>query len=39
MLKKRIVRFIVAWVLDQISEETLNLLNDAIDAEIAERRM
>ena len=37
MLKKRIIRFIVSWIMDQINDETLELLNEAIDAEIEER--
>jgi hypothetical protein len=37
MLKKRLIRFLVAWLLDQMNDETLEMFNEAIDAEIAER--
>lgn len=37
MLKRRIVMFLVGWVFDQCNDETLEILNEAIDREIAER--
>jgi len=37
MLKSRIIRFIVGWVFDQVNDETLEMLNEAIDKELEER--
>lgn len=37
MFKKRIIRLIVGHVFDQLSDETLEMLNEVIDAEIEER--
>lgn len=37
MFKKRIIRLLVGHIFDQLSDETLELLNEVIDAEIAER--
>lgn len=37
MLKKRIIRFLVSWLIDQMNDETLEMFNEAIDAEIEER--
>lgn len=37
MLKKRLVRMLVAHIFDQLSDETLELVNEIVDAEIEER--
>lgn len=37
MLKKRMVRLIVGWIFDNVNDETLVMINTAVDAELAER--
>jgi hypothetical protein len=37
MLQRRIVRFIIAWLFDQMSDDTLQMVNEEIDLELAER--
>lgn len=37
MLKQRIVRFMVAWLFDQMNDETITMLNEEIDKELEER--
>lgn len=37
MLKQRFIRFVVSWILDQMNDDTIEMLNDAIDKELEER--
>ena len=37
MLKKRVIRFVVAWLFDQMSDETIEMFNEEIDKELEER--
>ena len=37
MLQRRIIRFIIAWLFDQMSDATLEMVNEEIDNELAER--
>ena len=37
MLKRRVIRLLVGFIFDQMSDETLEILNEEIDREIEER--
>lgn len=37
MLKKRLVKLLVGFIFDQVSDETLVMVNEAVDAELLER--
>ena len=37
MLKRRVIRLLVGFIFDQMSDETLTMLNEEIDREIEER--
>lgn len=37
MLKRRVIRLLVGFIFDQMSNETLEILNEEIDREIEER--
>lgn len=37
MLQRRIIRFIIAWLFDQMSDGTLEMVNEEIDRELQER--
>jgi hypothetical protein len=37
MFKRRVIRMVVGHIFDQLSDETLEMLNEIIDAEIEER--
>ena len=39
MLKRRLVRLFISWLFDQMSDETLDMFNEEVDKEIAERSM